>query len=330
MVQTAQPVRIPQILQGGSEWFALLAGAQLDLFTPLDNGPLTADELAAALAVDAGKLSLVLYALVVTGLLTVTDGRFANTAEAAQFLVRGKPTYVGSAHTIWEEFAVARLQTAKSVRTGIPQAQHNYAAMREDELLSTLGGLHAGGLGAGRALAAHYDFGSCRTLLDAAGGSGGVSIGLVEACPTVHATIAELPNVLPIAERFVGEAGLRDRIDVVAVDLLREAMPGQFDAAVLRFLTQVLSATNAQIALRHVAGSLRPGGTIYLMNMVLDDSRLTPAAAVLTNLIFLNWYDGGQAHTEGEYRRWLSEAGFAEITRESLGAIDVIHARKAG
>ena len=102
---------------------------KLDLFTPLNDGPLTAAELAATLQVDAEKLSMLLYVLVVTGLLAVEEGRFANTAEAATFLVRGKPAYMGSVHTIWTELAEARLKTAESIRTGVPQAQHDYSAM---------------------------------------------------------------------------------------------------------------------------------------------------------------------------------------------------------
>jgi hypothetical protein len=94
---------------------------------------------------------------------------------------------------------------------------------------------------------------------------------------------------------------------------------------------QVLSATDARLALRHVAEAVRPGGTIYLINQVLDDSRLSPIDAVRTNLIFLNFYDGGQAYTKGEYRAWLTEAGFDDITLgERLGGIDLIRARKAG
>ena len=328
MSQPVQANRIGHIYETSREWFALLAGMELDLFTPLDTGPMTAPELAAVLGVDAGKLSLLLYALVIAGLLTVEDGRFANTDESATSLVRGKPGYMGSSYTIWREFSTAGLKTAESVRTGIPQAQHNYAAMNEEELLSTLGGLHESTVRNGRALAARYDFSDCRTLLDAGGGSGGLSIGLVEAWPQLHATIAELPNVVPIAERFVKEAGLSDHIAVVAVDLLREAPLGAFDVAVLALLLQVLSATNAQIVLRHVARSLRPGGTVYLLNRVLDESRLTPAGAVRTNIIFLNWYDG-QAYTEGKYRAWLSEAGFVEITREERLGVELIRARKA-
>src|SRR4051794_6060499 len=58
--QPTLPVRILQIHEASKEWFAMLAGAQLDLFTPLDNGPMQADELALARNVDAGKLSLLL------------------------------------------------------------------------------------------------------------------------------------------------------------------------------------------------------------------------------------------------------------------------------
>ena len=61
---------------------SVLAGMQLDLFTPLKDGPLSADQVAASIGVQTAKLHPLLYALVVVGLLTVEDGFFANTAEA--------------------------------------------------------------------------------------------------------------------------------------------------------------------------------------------------------------------------------------------------------
>lgn len=60
-----------------------------------------------------------------------------------------------------------------------------------------------------------------------------------------------------------------------------------------------------------------------------EGSGATDAVAVRTSVIFLNWYDGGQAYTEGEYRAWLTDAGFVEITREEgLGGIDLFRARQ--
>ena len=80
--------------------FAMLAGMQLDLFTPLKNGPMTADNMANAIGVGAPRLRLLLYALVANGLLTEKDGRFSNTAEADRFLVKGSPSYMGNMQTV--------------------------------------------------------------------------------------------------------------------------------------------------------------------------------------------------------------------------------------
>ena len=60
----------------------MLAGMQLDVFTPLNDSPLTAAQLADVLGVNTEKLSRLLYALVTAGLLTVDGDRFANTPEA--------------------------------------------------------------------------------------------------------------------------------------------------------------------------------------------------------------------------------------------------------
>ena len=45
----------------------MLAGMQLEVFTPLKDGPLTATQLADAIGVNAEKLSRLLYALVTAG-----------------------------------------------------------------------------------------------------------------------------------------------------------------------------------------------------------------------------------------------------------------------
>ena len=62
--------------------FAMLAGMQLDVFTPLKGGAMTAEEIASAMGVRSGRLRLLLYSLVAAGLLTEKDGRFSNTPES--------------------------------------------------------------------------------------------------------------------------------------------------------------------------------------------------------------------------------------------------------
>jgi len=52
----------------------VLTGMQLDLFTPLKDGPLSADPIAASIGVRTAKLHPLLSALVVIGLLSLEDG----------------------------------------------------------------------------------------------------------------------------------------------------------------------------------------------------------------------------------------------------------------
>ena len=83
-----RPDRINQLRTEADAAFAMLAGMQLDVFTPLKAGPLNAEQIADAIGVTAGRLRLLLYCLVAAGLLTEENGRFSNTPEANQFLVK--------------------------------------------------------------------------------------------------------------------------------------------------------------------------------------------------------------------------------------------------
>ncbi len=309
--------------------FALCAACQLDVFTPLADSRKSADELAAVLGVDAAKLQVLLYALVAAELLTVEDGRFANTGEADHFLVKGRPSYIGSRNELWTEIWTAELKTAESIRTGRAQTKKDFATMATDERERIFRGLHSGAIAAGRELVRAYDFSTYRTLVDIGGGTGGLVIALAEALPSLRATVVDLPEVVPTTRRFIADARLAGRIPVVPVDIVREPLPGSFDAAVLRALIQVLSAEDARAALHNISRGLAPGGDLYIVGSILDDSRLTPLATAAFNLVFINIYDGGQAYTEGEHRAWLEEAGFGRIERSRLpGGFGVITARK--
>src|SRR2546430_16570539 len=102
---------------------AMLAGMQLDVFTPLKDGPMTATALANALDVRPEKLRPLLYALVHGELLLKFEGdRFANTPEADAYLVRGRATYMGGTHELYSDLWGTALKAAQSIRADKPQA----------------------------------------------------------------------------------------------------------------------------------------------------------------------------------------------------------------
>ena len=111
----------------------------------------------------------------------------------------------------------------------------------------------------------------------------------------------DLPTITPITQRFIDRSELKGRVTVVSADVLRDQLQGSYDAAVLRGFIQVLSPEDAVRALTKIRGIVSPGGSIYLIGRVVDNTRLSPISAVGFSITTLNLYDDGQAYTEQEY-----------------------------
>lgn len=326
-----KPEIIPRNVLAIYSPMAMLAGMQLDVFTPLAGGSMSASELAAALGLPRDKLEILLYSLVRAELLTVADSRFANTPEANAFLVRGVPGYLGSNHELYSDLWANLLKLGASIRAGSPLGKHDFARMSDAELGGFLRGLHAGALASGTQLVQMFGLDRIRTLVDVGGGSGGVAIAACQANPQLSATVAELPRVISFAQERIAEAKLSDRIATQPVDATSQPIAGFFDAAVLRFFIQVLSRDAAKRALKAVANALHPGGRLIIIGHILDNTRLYPPNTLGQSLVMLTIYDEGQAFTEAEYRAWLAEAGFEDVAIQyeiATGGSSIMTARK--
>ena len=329
-IDRLQPDTINAHLANVYPALAMLAGMQLDVFSPLATGPRTVAGLATALGVQPEKLRPLLYALVTAGLLVVEGEHFANTPESAEFLVRGGPRYLGGTAEAYADLWSATLHTAASIRSGVPQAKHDFARMSADELRAFIRGIDAGAGATARRLHKDYALTARRHLLDAGGGAGGLAIALCRLCPDLRATVAELPSVASIARESVAESGLGARVDVIEADLIAAPPPGRYDVATLRSVLQVLAPADAARVVVNVAAALAPGGELFMVGRMLDDGRLSPPEAVAVNVMFLNVYEAGQAWTEGEYRAWFEAAGLTGVSRQPLaGGYSVLRGVKA-
>ena len=323
-----QPKIITQLFDAVYPSFAMLAGMELDLFTPLKNGPLSVEQLADMLGVQAIKLRPLLYTLVVAKLLTVNDELFSNTPEADTYLVQGKSTYLGGLQGLtmynWRRI----LKTAETIRAGGPLEETDYHSTQEAHI-ALFRGLYPGAILDAQRLIERHDFSTYRTLLDVGGGSGGLAIAMVQANPNLKATIIDLPMITPITQQFVGEAQVAEQVEIQAADAIRDTLSGSYDVVVARHLLQVLSAKDSRALLNNLTTVLKPGGIIHLIGWILDNSRVSPPNTVGYNLVLLNAYRDGQAYTELEYYNWLTETGFEAFERVvfSDGA-SIITARK--
>jgi len=131
--------------------------------------------------------------------------------------------------------------------------------------------------------------------------------------------------VAKVPRRFVERAGAAARVQVQAVDIVRQPLTGTFDAAILRYVLHVMSLEDACRVLLNVHQALKPGGTIYIQGGPLDDSRLTPQYQVMWGPVFTAIYERGQNCTVQEYRDITAKAGFEDF---ELHVDTVITARK--
>jgi SAM-dependent methyltransferase len=310
---------------------AMQAGMELDLFTPLKDGPMTAGEIARAIGVKSDRLRLLLWALVAAGLLTEREGRFANTDEAKQYLVKGQPSYMGYLHATLANAWTVRLKTAASLRTGVPQDKLDFSNSPSSELEKFLRRINTKNIATTRSLLARHDFSTIKTLADVGCGGAGLAMTIAQTFSQLQVTAIDLAEITPITRKIVKEEGLAGRVEVVSADVVSGPLPGSYDAAILRGLIQVLSAKDARAAIKNIGAALKPGGRVFIIGYVLDNSRVSPSVAVGYNLNFINNFDAGEAYTESEHREWLSEAGFVDIERASYtlaGEMSLITARK--
>ena len=141
--------------------------------------------------------------------------------------------------------------------------------------------------------------------------------------------MVDLPSVTPITHRIVNETEVAGRVSVVAGDAVGGPLSGTYDVAAIRSFIQVLSPEEARQAIKNVGQVVEPGGMVYIIAAILDNSHITPAETDVLSLNFLNSNDQGQAYTEREYEDWLLEAGFGDCQRSvQANGVSIMTARK--
>ena len=329
----AEPTTIMRYSTSLYSSIAFFVGTQLDVFTTLDEGPMTADEVAAALETKPHFAERLLYALVAAEVVKVDGGRFSNTPESSHYLVKGKPGYLGE-HVVVNPYLKywmfeASIKTAETFRKGEAVDSFDYEGLPFDALLATFRSTMPVAVKAGEELAKRFDFNRYATVADVGGASGGLVASLAKAYPDVRYAVTDLPSVTPVAEALLKEQGMKG-VDVVEWNLLEGPCERKFDAVILRALIQVFSPEDAREAVRNIGASVNKGGSIFVLGHIMDDSRTSPVEEVGWYLINLNWEDEAGYYAEEDYRRMLEEAGFKDIVRETLPNGDgLIHAVKA-
>jgi hypothetical protein len=292
----------------------LHAGVKLDLFTILGEESLTGKEVARRLGGDARGVATLLNALTAMGLLSKSEGVFADTPLSKAYLSRNAPAYIG--YMIMHQYHLVESwhRLDQAVLTGRPSRPR--ASTRGEEAREAyLMGMFNVAMGLAPRAVKEIDLSGRRHLLDLGGGPGTWAIHFCLHNPALAATVFDLPGTRPFAEKTTARFGLSDRVLFQAGDYLKDEIRGEYDVA---WLSQMLHGEGPEACraiIRKAAGSLTPGGLILVHEFVLDNDMAGPLQPALFSLNMLAGTDEGRSYSEEQIMEMLREAGARDVQR---------------
>jgi hypothetical protein len=329
------PAQTPMALPPGLVLYQLAVGhylsralalvVKLDLADEMGDAALTIEELARATGTHAPSLQRVLRLLVSVGVLDEPEeGVFALTPMGQ--LLRGDVD--GSMKDAVALFAGEAIQDGWKelefcVRTGEPAFKKEkpdgdaFDAMRADpEAEATFDRAMAAFTSqAATVVAAVYDFGGCKTVVDVGGGNGALLIGILQANPSLGGIVFDQPKVAERAKREAEAAGLASRLQAVGGSFF-ESIPRGGDVYLIKHVIHDWDDAHAIQILGRCREAMGLESKLVIVEGVypskIDASLVGRGAAA--NDVNMLVSTGGRQRSEAEFRALLETAGFA-LTR---------------
>ena len=329
--ETSTDIEAPtpaHILEVGTGFWAsklLLSAVELGLFTLLAEGPRTGAEIERALGLHPRGTWDFLDSLVATGFLARTSSGeaalYANTAETAHFLDRGKPTYVGGIL----EMANSRLyrfwgDLTEALKTGQPQNEVKQSGRpmfdelyadpaRLEQFMDAMSGVSMANF---EAFAKRFDFSPYRTMADIGGATGQLSCIVAREHGHLDCHSLDLPVVRPIAERRIAEAGLSGRVTAGEIDFLAEEFP-KADIITMGMILHDWNLEKKKTLIAKAYRALPEGGAFVAIENLIDDDRRHNAFGLMMSLNMLIEFGDAFDFTGADFAGWCLEAGFRRI-----------------
>jgi len=307
----ALPDELNATIRGFQESRVILTALELDAFTAVGEEA-SAAEVAARLDTDPRSTGMLLNALAAMGLLTKQGHWFRNAPVAARYFSTASPDCARTAllHTanLWKSWSTL----TESVRAGTA-VMDGQATGRDDGWVRTfIAAMHRNASERAGAVVRAVGPVSGR-ILDVGGGSGAYSIAFARANPQLEADILDLPEVAPIAQGHIHDAGLDGRVRVRCGDLRSARLGEGYNLVFVSAICHMLSPEENRDLLQRCFVALASQGRIVVQDFILEPEKTSPKSAALFALNMLTGTRAGSTYSEPEYTAWLNDAGFRSV-----------------
>lgn len=314
---STEATRVATLIRGFYGSAAVFAASEVGIFGELTRVRASdAAGIADALGLNLKGTTLLLDACVALGLLEKEGLSYRNSLEAETYLVPGGPGELfdliqagRDAYSLWTSLP-------DFVRSGAPIDCRSVRDLDSESLAAHLVHLHARSLVLGRPIIRRLDLHGRRTLLEVGGAAGAYSVLATQEFPQLHCTVVDRPEVVKVAAAFIAQKGASSRVSTLAGDYYSMSFPPGNDIVLLFGVMQ--QAPSPANLIREAAESLNPGGVVYVMDVMTDESRTMPPFSALLALHVALTSQRGRVFSHVDLQNWMQAAGLCGFAAEAL------------
>ncbi|MGW2817883.1 methyltransferase [Streptomyces sp. NPDC001415] len=322
---TEQP--LAQLSYGYIPAQIVYAAAELGVADALADGALGYGDLAERTGADPTAMLRLLRALVGLGVVGQRDAERFELTGAGRQLVSGAPgsqredVLLSAMPELWRAWG----ELPQALRSGQPPRHPgtgltaHETLMRDPRLAEKFRAAKILGnrvLTAG--ITAACDFSRFHTVADLSADEATVLSAVLVAVPGLRGVLQDRPEALERAAAALAGAGVAERAETVAGDVL-ESAPAGADAYLLAHVLRDWDDERAAVILRNCRTAMAPGGRVVLVETVVP-AVLTPEDSATYGMTDLNnlVYAGGRERTADEFAALLAGAGFTLTAQTAM------------
>ena len=246
------------------------------------------------------------------------SAKYSNTAEAAAFLDRNSPAFMGGflemAHDRLYPFwgnLVDGLKTGKAQNElkdgGVGMFEQLYSKPdRLEQFMDAMAGISYGNFAT---LAEKFDFSGYKSLVDVGGATGLLSTLVAKANPHITCTTTDLPPATEIAKKKIEAAGISDRVRAEPIDFFKDPIPSA-DVVTMGMILHDWNLEKKMMLIRKAYDALPEGGAFIAVEAIIDDARRENAFGLMMSLNMLIEFGDAFDYTHADFDGWCREVGF--------------------
>jgi 2-polyprenyl-3-methyl-5-hydroxy-6-metoxy-1,4-benzoquinol methylase len=314
--QQPTPERFFNAINAYQQTEALKAALDLEVFTVIAEGNVTAATIAKRCqAAERGVRTLCDF-LTVHGFLTKEGGQYGLAQDAAIFLSRTSPAYVGGA----AEFLLnARgrdgfSRLTEAVRRGGTAMEESQLERENPNWVTFARAMMPLTRMPAQMMAAELrKGGAAEKVLDIAAGHGMYGISVAKENPDAQVYAADWKNVLEVAKANAQAMGVADRYHLIPGSAFETDFGSGYDLVLIPNFLHHFDVETCTAFMKKVRGALKPGGRTAIMEFIPNDDRVTPPTAAAFSIVMLVNTPSGDAYTFKEIQSMATNAGFAHV-----------------